>query len=101
MRVTKAGFSYRGRRERLECGIGRLPAQDQIAGDVGLGVRFPDETDAALIGNGDEPRGCGGRKYVYRSEAVRQGRVALDEVGRRPTNRANDIAALAVELHRI
>src|SRR5262245_53017749 len=57
MRVTKAGFGYRCRGERLECGIGRLPAQDQITGNVGLRIRLPDETDATLVSNGDEPHG--------------------------------------------
>src|ERR1700741_3487405 len=101
MRVTQADFSYRRRRERLKCGIGRVPAQDQIAGDVRLGVRFPDETDTALVGHRDEPSGGCRRKHVYWNEAVWHRRVALDRIGRGTANGPNDITALAVELDRI
>src|SRR5205085_12064247 len=57
VRVTESRFSYRSRRERLECGIGRLAAQDHIADHVGLGVRLPDQADAAFIRDGHQARG--------------------------------------------
>ena len=68
----------RRRRDRLQARRRRRAAQHDVAGQIGFGVRLPDQADRALASPGAQALRRRRRERVDQRHARRRGGLALD-----------------------
>src|SRR5690606_25487961 len=94
--VSESRVDDRRLGERTQCGIGALAAQDQVASQIELSVRLPDQTDAPFRWYCGQSCRRSRRKHVDWGEARARRRLADD--GWRAAHRTHGVAARSSEL---